>query len=124
MPSPLKSTGKSQTGSLNVIRSVKPSNGQSSGSEQIKMSVLNLNEITQEISAASTEQYTGAEQVVKTIERVKDMVHQNSSSAVELLSSAEQLNQQANSLQRLVDRLVLNGSGRVQTTVREETQTA
>ena len=97
---------------------------QSSGSEQIKMSVLNLNEITQEISAASTEQYTGAEQVVKTIERVKDMVHQNSSSAVELSSSAEQLNQQANSLQKLVDRFVLNGSGRVQTTVRDETQTA
>ena len=86
---------------------------QSSGSEQIKKSVLNLNDISQEISAASTEQYTGAEQVVKTIERVKDMVQQNSASAIELASSAEQLSKQANSLQSIVDKFVLNGSGRV-----------
>ncbi len=97
---------------------------QSSGSQQIKISVLNLNEITQEISAASAEQNTGAEQVVKTIERVKDMVQQNSTSAIELSSSAEQLSKQANGLQAMVDKFVLNGNDKMPTEVGQKVQAA
>ncbi|MFI5294957.1 MAG: hypothetical protein ACHQ0Y_08030 [Thermodesulfovibrionales bacterium] len=84
----------------------------SSGSEQIGKAMVNLNEVTQEISSASEEQSTGAVQVVKAIEKMREMVQKNASSAVELASSAEQLNRQSSGLQGLVERFSLNGNGR------------
>ena len=83
---------------------------QSSGSEQIKHAVINLNEIILEISTASEEQSLGAGQVVQAIERVKDMVQQGSSSSLELSASADELNKQAGGLQSLVARFSLNGN--------------
>ncbi len=85
---------------------------QASGSEQIRKAVVNLNEIIQEISSASEEQSQGAGQVVQAIERVKDMVQQGSSSAVQLASSAEELSKQAGSLQGIVEKFAISGSGK------------
>jgi methyl-accepting chemotaxis protein len=86
---------------------------QSSGSEQIKKAMMNLNEMIHEISAASEQQSTGADQVVQAIERVRDMIQQNSSGSVQLASSADQLSRQAVSLQTLVEKFSLNGNGKV-----------
>jgi methyl-accepting chemotaxis protein len=77
-----------------------------------------VNELMDEISAASGEQAQGVEQVSKAMTQMETVTQQNAANAEESASAAEELNAQADNLRQIVNELskMVNGSDHLQGT--------
>jgi methyl-accepting chemotaxis protein len=76
-------------------------------------SIQKTAELVREITYASNEQTSGAGQISVAMTQLNQITQQNASGSEELSSTAEQMNEQAVSLQALVDQFKLRGAGAV-----------
>jgi methyl-accepting chemotaxis protein len=85
-------------------------NEQFVGSAQIAKATGRLTEITQEINSAVEEQASGAQAVVRAMDKMRELVQQSASSSTELSAAAEQMLKLSRNLLDSMDRFVLDRS--------------
>jgi len=80
---------------------------------EITIQAKKVNELMDEIAAASQEQSQGVEQVNKAMTQMETITQQNAASAEESASAAEELNAQADSMRKIVEELAHLVDGKV-----------
>ncbi|HBF38370.1 MAG TPA: hypothetical protein DDW50_13765 [Firmicutes bacterium] len=79
---------------------------------EITSQATKVNELMNEVSAASQEQVQGVEQVSKAMTQIENVTQQNAASAEESAAASEELNAQADSMRKIVQELaeLVNGA--------------